>query len=216
MKKLAQQFLTQDEQEKITETVQRMERVTSGEIVPMVVTASHDYPMASVAGGAFITIPLAVLLTSLLGSYLWLGSQNMWLFLAFSGLLFFPLRYLVSTNVTLTRLFLPGSQVQEEVEEAAITAFYGEGLYRTRDENGILIFVSVLERKVWILADRGVNEKIEPDLWQDIVTELTAGIKTDRQGEAICQAITRVGNVLRHHFPVKEDDTDELHNIIIR
>ncbi|SDP39658.1 TPM domain-containing protein [Desulforhopalus singaporensis] len=215
MKKLAEQFLSQHEREKITETVQRMEQVTSGEIVPMVVTASHNYPTASVAGGLFLTIPLALLLTSLLGSTLWLGSQNMWLFLAFSAILFFPFRYLVSKNVTLTRMFLPGSQVQEEVEEAAITAFYGEGLYRTRDENGILVFVSVLERKVWILADRGINEKIEPDLWQDIVAELTRGIKTGKQGEALCQAITQVGNVLQDHFPIKEDDTDELRNIII-
>lgn len=216
MKKLAETFLTPKEQEKITETVQRMERITSGEIVPMVVTTSHDYPLAAATGGFFLTTPLAALLTSLLGSYLWIGSQNMWLFLAFFAALYFPLRALVNTNLFLKRLFLSGNQVQEEVEEAAIKSFYGEELYRTRDENGILIFVSVLEKKVWIIGDRGINEKIEPELWQDIVSELTEGIKTGNQCDALCQAITRVGNVLRHHFPTKDDDTDELHNIIIR
>lgn len=216
MQTLAEKFLTAEEQQKITDTVQKAEKLTSGEIVPMVVSSSHSYPMAAATGGAILTLPLALLLTSVTGSFLWLGSQNMWLFLLFFSLLYFPLRMLVNKNQALKRFFLLGSQVAEEVEEAAITSFFAEGLFRTRQENGILIFVSVLERKVWVLGDRGINDKIDPSEWQDIITELTEGIKTGQHCDALCQAVSRVGNVLRHHFPIQDEDHDELHNIIIR
>lgn len=216
MQTLAEKFLTDREQQAVTEAVQRAEKQTSGEIVPMVVSASHHYPLAAATGAALTALPLALLLTSLLGSALWLGSRNMYLFLAFFALLYLPLRAAVQHSVTLKRLFLSGTQVDEEVEEAAIASFYSEGLYRTRQENGILIFVSVLEHRVWILGDRGINEKIDPGEWQDIVEDLTEGIKTGRQGEALCQAVTHVGEILKAHFPLQEDDRDELHNIIIR
>lgn len=216
MKNLSREFLTKEEQQKVTETVQRMEKLTSGEIVPMVVSTSHDYPVAKAIGACLLTLPVSLLLTSFTGSYLWLGPQNMWLFLIYSSLFYFPLYKLVGSNPPFKRLFLLARQVEEEVEEAAVSAFFNEGLYRTRQENGILIFISVLEKKVWVLGDRGINERVPQNEWQDIINELSEGIRDDQQCEAICRAITRVGNVLRHHFPIQEDDHDELHNIIIR
>ena len=216
MQSLAEKFLTENERQAVTAAVRQAEKRTSGEIVPMVVSASHHYPLAAAAGATMLSLPLALLLTSALGSALWLGSRDMYLFLAFFALLYFPMRAAVNRSVMLKRLFLGRNQIEEEVEEAAITSFFSEGLYRTREENGILIFVSVLEQRVWVLGDRGINEKIEPTAWQDIVRDLTAGIKAGRQGDALCQAVTRVGEILSTHFPQRNDDRDELHNLIIR
>lgn len=216
MKQLSATFLTAEEQQQVTEAVQAAEQQTSGEIVPMVVSASHYYPMSSALGGAFLALPLALLLTHLSGSLLWLGSQNMWLFFIWFSLLYYPLNRLVAFSTFLKRLFLLDNQVAEEVEEAAITSFYAEGLYRTRQENGILLFISLLERKVWVLGDRGINEKISQDQWQEVIEELSKGIREGRQCEALCHAVSKVGTVLRQHFPIGDDDHDELHNIIIR
>lgn len=216
MQTLAEKFLTTEEQQAVTVAVQLAEKQTSGEIVPMVVSSSHHYPLAATTGAALISLPLALLFTSQLGSALWLGSQNMYLFITFFALLYMPLRLVVNRSVMLKRLFISNSQVEEEVEEAAITSFFEEGLYRTAQENGIIIFVSVLEQRVWILGDRGINEKIDPSEWQGIVKALTEGIKAGRQGEALCQAVTHVGNLLKKHFPPKDDDQNELHNVIIR
>ena len=216
MKNLSTQFLTQEEQQRITEAVQKAEKQTSGEIVPMVVSASHNYPVASAIGSVFISLPLSLLLTSVTGAFLWLGPQNMWLLLMYWTLLFLPFFYLVDNTTFLKRLFLLENQVAEEVEEGAITSFYSERLYRTRDENGILLFVSILEKKVWILGDRGINEKIDQEQWQDIIDELSAGIRANNQCDALCHAVDQVGKVLLEHFPIRDDDKDELHNIIIR
>jgi putative membrane protein len=172
--------------------------------------------MAAARGGVLLALPVALAATTLLGSHLWLGDQNMYLFAAFFTLFYLPFRLLVNRLPRLKQLFLSGREVEEEVEEAAITAFYGEGLYRTRQENGILLFVSVLERKVWILGDRGINDRIDPGQWDAIVDELSNGIKNGHQGEALCRAVGRVGEMLRTHFPYQRNDTDELHNLIIR
>lgn len=216
MKNLSKKFLNEQEQHRVTETVQRLEKLTSGEIVPMVVTQSHNYPMAKTIGATLVTLPLSLLLTSFTGAFLWLGSQNMWLFLAWFTLLFFPFYRLIATIPALKRLFLLSAQVEDEVEEAAVRAFYDEGLYKTREENGVLVYVSVLEKKVWVLGDRGVNKRIAPQEWQDISNELAQGIKDGQQCEALCRAVTRIGNVLHQYFPIREDDHDELNNIIIR
>ena len=97
-----------------------------------------------------------------------------------------------------------------------MTAFFNEKLYRTRQENGILIYISVLEHRVWVLADSGINSRIKPEQWQEIVDHITTGIKEKRQGEAIGEAVARVGAILRDHFPITADDPNELHDLIIR
>lgn len=216
MKTLAQSFLTQAEQDQVSEVVREVEKTTSGEIVPMLVTRSHDYPMATTLCTLILSLPLALLLTHLLGSYLWLGSQNMWLLLIFFILLGLGLWPMIARLPRLQYYFLNPREVEREVREGAIAAFYAEKLYKTAEENGILLYISVLERKVWILADAGIDAKIDPDTWKAVVDKLTEGIRREQRCQAICSAIRETGNILRHHFPYQRGDSDELHNLIIR
>lgn len=215
-KTVAQQFLTETEQQTISDLVRQVEQQTSGEIVPMVVSASHHYPTAIMTGAAVLALPLALLLMPVAGTLLWLGSQNVWIFIAlFLG--FYGLFYgLVGRFSRLKRLFLSRSQIEAEVEEAAITSFFSERLHNTKDQNGILLFISVLEQKVWVLADAGINARIDPEQWQEIIAMTTLGIREQRQCEAICKAITRIGELLKTHFPIQDNDINELHNIIVR
>lgn len=215
-KTLAEKFLTPAEQQQVTDTVQAMERSTSGEIVPMIVSRSHDYPMAAVTCSVSLALPLALLLTHFLGARFWLGSDNMWLFLGiFTGLymVFYPL---VMRSDRLKCFFLNREQVAREVENGALAAFYSEQLHKTKDANGILIYISVMERRVWILRDSGINAVIEPGAWDSVVDELTAGIRAGQGAEAICGAVRRVGGILAGCFPYEKHDLDELHNLIVR
>lgn len=214
MRDPADQFLTDQEREKIRRAVVEAERMTSGEIVPMVVSESHEYPMADVLGGVAISLPLALLITPLLGRWFWIGAQNMWLFLAFFIALFFIFHQVVKRTRWLKRFFVSPGEIEEEVEEAAVVNFFREGLYRTREETGVLIFVSLFEHRVWILADRGINEKVEKGKWSEIVQEIVAGIKQGRQADAICEAVKQTGDLLKTHFPKRADDTDELKNLL--
>ena len=216
MQTLAQQFLTKAEQNTISALVRQMEQQTSGEIVPMVVSASHSYPTAVICGATILALPLSLLLMPVVSGLFWLGSQNVWVFIALFAALYGIFYGLMHRFAWLKRLFLSRSQVEAEVQEAAVVNFFTEKLYKTKDANGILIFISVLERKVWVLADAGINARIDPGQWQDIIDLITQGIKEKRQCEAIGQAIVQIGDLLKTHFPYQKDDIDELHNIIVR
>lgn len=215
MRDLAKRFLSDTDKQKIMAAVKNAEKGTSGEIVPMIVSASYHYPMANVIGAAAFAFPMSLALTPLVGGWLWLGTQNLWLFLGFLGLTFVIFHEVVRRTYRLKHWFISQREIDEEVQEAAVTGFFKEGLYRTRDGTGVLIFISVFEHKVWVLADRGINEKVREDQWDDIVEIIVAGIRQKRQTQSICEAIEKIGALLKKHCPIKPDDTNELKNLIV-
>ena len=96
-----------------------------------------------------------------------------------------------------------------------MAAFTEHGLHYTRDHTGILILVSLLEHRVEVLADRGINEKVPPGTWNEVVDIIVAGLKSRHAGDAFCKAVERCGEILATHFPRQADDRDELPNKLI-
>ncbi len=215
MKDLAKKFLTDDERTRVTATVKEAEKQTAGEIVVMIISASYHYPMANVIGAVVFSLPLALIFATLTGEWLWIGGRNMWLFLGFLTVFFIFFHEIIRRSFWLKRCFISEREFKEEVEEAAITNFFNQGLYRTRDETGVLVLVSVFEHKVRVLADKGINARVQEGQWDNIVKIIVDGIKQKRQAEAICEAVEKIGNLLKEHFPIKPDDTNELRNLII-
>jgi putative membrane protein len=208
MRDLAKHFLSDTDRQKVMASVKEAEKLTSGEIVPMVVSASYRYPMSNVIGAAALALPISLILTPLVGGRLWVGTQNMWLFLGFLVLMLVVFHEIVKRTYWLKRWFISQREIDEEVEEAALTGFFKEG-------TGVLVFISVFEHKVWILADRGINEKVSEDQWDDIVKIIVDGIKHKRPAESICEAVEKIGDLLKKHFPIGPNDTDELKNLIV-
>ena len=215
MANLAEKFLSDRDREKIKNSVKEAEKYTSGEIVPMVISRSYHYPMSDVIGGGVFAFPLSLIFTYFMGGWFWIGHFNLWLFLGIFAVLFIIFHQIIKHTHGLKRFFISDREITEEVEEAAVTSFFREGLYHTRDETGILIFVSVFERRVWVLADRGINEKVKQGQWDEIVAMIIEGIKSDNQADAICKAVDEMGRILKEHFPIKADDTNELRNLIV-
>jgi len=215
MKNLAETFLSKTEQARINATVASAEKKTAGEIVCMVVSSSYHYAMADVLGATTIALPLALLATHFLGGWLWIGTQNMWLFLGLFAVFFAFFYWVVERWPALKRRFISRREIDAEVEEAAVTAFFKQGLYRTRDANGVLLFISVFEHKVWLLADKGIHEKVAQAEWDQLVGRIIRDIRQGKRADAICSAIEDIGELLQSHFPIKPDDTDELKNLII-
>jgi putative membrane protein len=215
MKNLAEKFLSQADHERIRKAVADAEKKTAGEIVCMVVSSSYPYPLANVLGATAVALPASLLGTHFLGARLWIGSQNMWLFLGLFSLCFALFYWAVERFPALKRRFISLREIDAEVEEAAINTFFRQGLYRTRDATGVLLFISVFEHKVWLLADQGIHEKVPRDEWDALMVQITRGIREGHRTDAICGAIQTIGQRLESHFPVKADDTDELKNLII-
>jgi len=215
MKDLAKTFLSDDERARVDTAVKEAEKLSAGEIVVMIISASYQYPLAIVIGAAAFALPLALIFTPLTGAWLWIGGQNMWLFLGFLTVFFILFHEAIKRSPWLKRFFISRSEIDDEVEEAAITNFFDQDLYRTRDETGVLVLISVFERRVWILADRGINANVPAGQWDEIVKMITDGIKQKRAADAICAAVEKIGALLTDHFPIKPDDTDELKNLIV-
>jgi putative membrane protein len=215
MKNLARSFLTEADHQRIDAAIKAAESKTSGEIVCMVQSASYHYPMSNVLGATTLALPLSLVLTPVVGGHLWLGTQNMWLFLGLFALIFATAYLLVRKWPFLKRCFISAHEMDEEVQEAAVTGFFRHGLYRTRDATGVLLYISVFEQKVWVLADHGINAKLDQDTWEGIVQIITDGVQKKRPADAICEAVAQVGSMLETHFPIRPDDQDELRNVIV-
>ncbi|SKA76931.1 putative membrane protein [Paucidesulfovibrio gracilis DSM 16080] len=205
----AQRFLNQQDRQHIIEAVQEAERKTSGEIVPLVADMSDQYPAAEFNGAMVLGM-----LTAIASAWL-LGLETIWLFLPVFCLTYVVFFLLVRTLPALKRFFVPGQVLNHAVSQAAINAFHVHGLHRTRDMTGILIYISVFEHKVHVLADKGINDRVPPQTWNEIVGIITDGIRRGEQGKAIAKAVTRCGELLSVNFPIRADDTDELPNLIV-
>jgi putative membrane protein len=218
MKNLTAKFLTDAERQTVEACVKEVEKNTSGEIVPMVVSSSYHYPMSNMIGGLIFALLIAVGVTlaySFQKAWGGVTAMDLWLFPAVFAVSFLIFHELVKRIAGLKRIFITKAEITEEVEEAALTSFYRNGLNNTRDRTGILIFISVFERKAYVLADEGINAKVDTAVWQELVELVVNGIKEHRQAEGICRAVGRCGELIQEHFPIKKDDTDELDNLIV-
>ena len=205
----AEKFLTPGERLQIEACIAEAEKRTSEEIVVMVVPSSYHYPLASMLGSSFFAMLLGIAVAVLA------GNESMWFFLEVFIVSFIALHELVRRVWFLKRIFVMPSDMKEEVDEVAIQSFYHRNINHTADHTGILIFISMFERKVRIVADRCINDKVSQEVWQEIVTIIVSGIRGKEHGKAIASAIERCGEILAGHFPLKPGDHKDYGNDII-
>jgi putative membrane protein len=208
-------FLSEADRHKIEARVREAESHTRGEIVVMVVPESYHYPMAALLGGTAFSFPAAIALTQVLGGLLWVGPDDLWVFLTALIPLFLAFHEFVRRIPVLKRCFIRLKEMEEEVREAAHIQFFRKGLYRTREETGVLIYISVFEHGVWLLGDRGINAAIPAEHWNGVVAGIVQAIKEGRPADGICQAVEEVGGILRDKFPISPDDRNELENLMV-
>ena len=205
----AKKYFTAEEITKIEEAIHEVENSSMGEVVAMVVDSSDHYPEAVVTGGVFLSSAV-----SLAAAKFFLGS-SLWYFILLQFVLFFPFRFFLAASPFFKSLFIGPRSKQERVRQRALEAFYEKELYKTCGNTGILFFLSLYERKVWVLADKGIYEKIHQDTVESFARAVSQGMKEGRGCEALCEEIREAGELLSKHFPLEPGDTDELPNKVI-
>lgn len=203
-KSKADKFFTDEEKIRIKETTRNVESRTMGEIAVMVVDSSGQYLDAEIIGGLIFGSLLSLFLTVLY------FNSTVWSYIPLSFLFFFPSRFIVRKTPLIKAMFIGAVRKNHTVREMAVRAFYEKGLYKTKKSTGILFFLSLLERKVWILADKGIHKKIGQNTLNKFAKVVTQGIRDGRACIALCEAITEAGELLAIHFPKKPGDIDEL------
>ncbi|MDC0255078.1 TPM domain-containing protein [Bacteriovoracales bacterium] len=200
--------LLREDKIKIEQAIKTVESTTSGEIVPAIFTQSDFYPASHfrLAITIGILIPTLSLLTE------WPEGPGSILWLQLPGLV---LGYYLAYIPTLKRWFSTKKEIAEEVHQRALQAFFENNLHTTKDRTGILIMVSALEHRVEILADKGINDKVEVETWNKILTPFIDQIKNDQLIDGLVDTIVECGKVLTEYFPIKSDDRNELSNKIV-
>ena len=202
-------FFSDVEQKKLRATVRDVESRTIGEVVVMVVDSSDPYLEAEILGGmvagSFVSLVLAVLFFH----------SSLLFFVPLSFLLFFPAQVLLRRAHRWKALLLGAERKEHAVRQRALRAFYEKGLYKTKENTGVLFFLSLLERKVWILADKGIYQKIGQETLDRYAKAVSRGIRDGQACDALCEAIEALGQLLSKHFPIKAGDIDELPDEVI-
>ncbi|MBA4396844.1 MAG: hypothetical protein C0394_05615 [Syntrophus sp. (in: bacteria)] len=205
----AAHFFSPAEKEAIEAATRAVESRTLGEIAVMVVDASSSYREAEVFGGITLGNIIAFLVT------VFFLDESIWWYVPLTFLFFFPC-WLIFRKIPALKIHLTGTARRElAVRGRALRAFYEKGLYRTAKNTGVLFFISIHERKVWVLADKGIYEKITQDRLNDFAKSVSEGIRQGRAADALAEAIREAGELLREHFPIQDGDTNELPDTII-
>ncbi|MDP3255561.1 TPM domain-containing protein [Bosea sp. (in: a-proteobacteria)] len=195
------------DREVIAEAVRQAESGSSGEIVVMIDRAAASYRSVPVVMALTLSllVPwplLAMTETSaprifliqlvcavlLLASLLWYGRGGR---------------------------FVPGFVKRKRAHDVALREFTARGLTRTRQRTGVLLYVAIQERYAEIIADSGIDGRVEQAVWDGIVEAVVLAGRDDRLREGIVTAVRAIGAVLANHAPRSPDDIDELPNNVV-
>lgn len=115
------------------------------------------------------------------------------------------IRFAVEPNLPLAPL-LQGMSARER----ALEVFGQLGVWNTEQNNGVLIYLLMADRDVEIVADRGLNGRVQAAEWEAICHDMEADFRRGAYEAGVRQGIRAIGELLARHFPRPADDRNEL------
>jgi len=217
---VASSLFSDDDRKAISAAVAEAEKKTAAEIVPVIATVSDRYEraedlvgiaVASTAVAAVWTMfqrvqpgadwdsgpDLAVHVVYILAIFAGGWAVGILLAKMLPGLK----RLAVSKQTSLARVLI-----------AAHHAFESLHVKGTKGATGVVIYVSLFERRVCVWADRAISEKIPESEWKDACELLTKSLRAGKPREGFVDAIRKLGDVLAKQFPIQPQDVNELPN----
>ena len=200
-------LVPEEDKQRITDAISAAELRTSGEIVAVIAPESSSYLYVPFmwAALAALAVPFPLIF------WTWWPIQRIYAL----QLLVFAALVLLLMYRPLRLALVPRSVKHRSAHRRAVEQFLAQNLHTTAGRTGVLLFVSVAERYAEIVADAGINAKVEPHVWDQAITALTAGIKAGQPGDGFVAAIERCGAVLAEHFPPGALNRDELPNRLV-
>jgi uncharacterized membrane protein len=100
--------------------------------------------------------------------------------------------------------------------DRAQEVFFELNMNETQDQNGVLFYICVSDKKFAIIGDKGINDAVESDFWDGTKETVIANFKEGNFKKGLVEGILKAGQQLKHYFPYQSDDTNELSNEISR
>ncbi|MBE9485057.1 MAG: TPM domain-containing protein [Bacteroidetes bacterium] len=102
------------------------------------------------------------------------------------------------------------SKCKGEVMDRAFEVFKKLKIHDTGLRNGVLFYLAVKNRKFAIIGDKGINEIVPEDFWEELKSDLLDAFREGNFTDGLIDGITRTGTHLKQHFPYQTDDVNEL------
>ena len=83
-------------------------------------------------------------------------------------------------------------------------------MHETKDRNGVLIYLSINDRKFAIIGDAGINKVVPEGFWNDIKEMMIGHFKKGEFAIGLIDGIEKTGEHLKQYFPWQENDVNEL------
>jgi putative membrane protein len=200
-------MITEADKARIVEAIKQAESKTSGEIFCVITQQSNDYRLVPVAWAALLALVVPLVLISFTS---WPASV-----IYIVQLAVFVIATAVLAQPNIRFRIVPRMTKHDRAHAEAMRQFFAQGLDKTENRTGVLIFASVAERYAEIVADVGINSKVTSDVWRNTIAALIAAINQDRAGDGFVAAIGQCGAILAQHFPPGALNPDELPNKLV-
>jgi putative membrane protein len=219
--------LTDTDREKVAAAIAAAEAKSSGEIVAVATPISDAYHDVALH---WALVPLFAVLawaawapTALIWWYDFLFGgwspdptlSELLTLLMFFAALKFTVALLILKWMPLRLALTPGATKHRRVRRRAVAIFQAAAAGRTAGKTGILIYLSMAERRAEIVADEAILKVADDHDWGEAMHALIADTREGRPGDGIVAAIERVGAVLAEHFPRSADDKNEIPDRLI-
>lgn len=106
------------------------------------------------------------------------------------------------------------SHCKEDVLDHAAYIFSMLNMHKTRLRNGVLFYLAFKDHKFAIIGDKGINQVVPENFWEDIKMHMRAKFKEGNYTQGLEEGIRMAGEQLKKHFPYQSDNVNELRNDI--
>jgi putative membrane protein len=198
-----------EDKARITVAIHAAEKNTSGEFVAVVARASEHYVFLPLLWSAILALlfPGACLLGGL--PLRWVQIYQLQL------LIFIGLAVLLLSVPALHLKLVPRRVQHAHASRLARAQFYEQGVQLTPHHSGVLFFVSLAERHVEIVADKGIHEKLGEAHWKGIIDGFVGHVRRGQVVDGFVYAIGACGAAMAEHYPPDPADTSELSDGLI-
>lgn len=102
------------------------------------------------------------------------------------------------------------SECANSVEKRTVEIFKKLKMFKTKERNGVLIYIAMESRKFAIFGDEGIHKKMGFSYWTTEAATLKTFLTEERIVDGVCKVALDIGEALKAHFPYQSDDKNEL------
>ena len=205
--------ISQEDRQRIAAAIRDAEMQTGGEIYAVLAQRSDDY--FYVAGFiACCGMIISAVIAAFVPQYYWFDLSLPKFALAILAA-FICLIALLALVPALRMVLVPHRVRYRRAHLNALQQFIARNVHLTNKRTGILLFVSLAERYAEVVADAGINERVDQQDWNAIVATLSNHAAQGTIADGFIEAISRAGALLAQHFPKETGDKNELEDHLV-